>query len=115
VALLHTANEVGTPCHDVTTLWSLGIACGCASFEGLAGEVAVHAAGLVDTPCVHAAAPRALGMAGDRGGASEGVAGDVAAAASERLLHIQAATLLVMEERGCCCCGPAEGGAVAGG
>jgi hypothetical protein len=99
VALLHTAGEVGAPCRNATTPWSLGIASGSASFKGLVGEVVVHAAGLVDAPCVHAAAPRALDRAGSRDGASEGVAGDVAAAASERLLHIQAATLLVMEER----------------
>jgi hypothetical protein len=99
VALLHTASEVGAPCRNTTTSWSLGIASGSASFEGLAGEVAIHSAGLVDAPCVHAAAPRALGSAGSRDGASKGVAGDVAATASERLLHIQAATLLVMEER----------------
>jgi hypothetical protein len=89
------------------TPWSLGIADGSAFFEGLAGEVAVHAAGLVD------AAPRALAMVRGCDGASEGVAGDVAAATAFKCLHIQAAALLVMEEREewGCCCGRAAGGA----
>jgi hypothetical protein len=72
--------------------------------RGLAGEVAVHAAGLVD------AAPRALAMVRGRDDASEGVAGDVAAATASKCLHIQAAALLVMEEREACC-GRAAGGA----
>jgi hypothetical protein len=133
VALLHAADEVGTPCRDATTPWSLGIAGELAAevavhaaglvdaapralamvrgrdgaFEGVAGEVAVHAAGLVD------AAPRALAMVRGRDGASEGIARDVAAAAASKRLHIQAAALLVMEEREewGCCCGRAAGGA----
>jgi hypothetical protein len=109
------AGEEGVPSRDATTSCSLGIAGGSASFKGLAREVAVHAAGLVDAPCVHAAAPRALGMAGGCDGASEGVAADVAVgAASECLLHIQAVALLVLEERGCCC-GRAAGGGGRGG
>jgi hypothetical protein len=63
VGLLHAAGEVDAACIavvdtadevDAATPWALGIPVDDASSEGLTGDVALHAAGLADAPCVHA-------------------------------------------------------------
>jgi hypothetical protein len=65
VGLLHAAGEVDAACIavvdaagevDTATPWALGIPVGSASSEGLTGDVALHAAGLADAPCVHVGA-----------------------------------------------------------
>jgi hypothetical protein len=53
VGLLHAAGEVDAACSDAATPWALDIAVGSASSKGLTGDVALHAAGLADVPCVH--------------------------------------------------------------